>query len=132
MTIGGDDIVLHFPWEAADRDRILRFFRCSWPNGVYEDAASAWVGPIREALRFAPETSEFFLYGSQEAWAEWEAEGATLAHQDMMLHVLGDEAGITLVVDRAHGPLGALWTDLANVLARNRFFPPGGEQGRAA
>ena len=123
MNIGGDDFVVPFSWEAADRDRILRFFRVAWPKAFYEDANSAYRGTILEALRFAPQTTEFFLYASQEAWMEWESEGAVAASLDTMVHVLGDSKGITLVVDRAHGPLHALWADLMDSLARNRFIP---------
>ncbi len=131
MNIGGDDLFLPFPWEAADRDRILQFFRHAWKKGVYEDANSAYRGTIPEALRFAPPTTEFFLYASQEAWTEWESEGAIAANLDTMLHVIGDSKGITLVVDRAHGPFDALWADLMNYVARNRFIPGRGK-GQAA
>lgn len=131
MTIGGDDLFMPLPWEAADRDRILLFFRVAWPKGFYEDATSAYRGTIPEALRFAPATTEFFLYASQEAWTDWESEGAILANLDTMVHVIGDSQGITLVVDRAHGPFEALWADLTNYVTRNRFIPVGGK-GQAA
>lgn len=131
MNISGDDLRLPFPWEAADRDRILRFFRFAWPKAFYEDASSAYRGTILEALRFAPQTTEFFLYASQEAWMEWESAGAVAENLDTMVHVIGDQTGITLVVDRAHGPLEALWADLTNYISRNRFIPGGGK-GQAA
>ncbi len=131
MNIGGDDLFLPLPWEAADRDRILRFFRFAWPKGLYEDALSPYVGTIPEALRFAPPSCEFFLYASQEAWMEWEAEGAIAANMDTMVHVIGDRHGITLVVDRAHGPFTALWADLQDALTRNRLIPGSAERPAA-
>ena len=122
MTIGGDDLILPIPWEAADRDRILRFFRYAWPDGVFADALSDYVGGISEAFRSAPRTTEFFVYESENARKQWELQGATEANLDSMLYVIGNETGITLVVGRAHGPRESLWTELKHVVAWNRFI----------
>lgn len=126
--IGGDDLILDVPWEAADRDRILGFFRHAWPGGRYADALSDYVGDIHAAVRTAPGTTEFFVYESEDARKEWAAEGATDANLDKMLYVIGNDTSITLVVGRAHGPLAALWSDLIDVILRNRFItePPWG------
>jgi len=123
VTIGGEDLVLPFPWEPADRNRIVRFFRQLWPDGVYEDANTAYAGRFSDALLFAPPSAEFFAYASLEAWAAWEADGATAANQDTMVHVLGSPSGITLVVDRAHGPFEGIWEELSKAIVRNRFIP---------
>lgn len=129
MTIGGHDVILPFGWEPEDRDRILRFFRHVWPQGLYEDALGAYAGSFSEALRFAPPSNEFFVYASQEAWTEWESEGASAANLDTMVHVIGDKTGITLVIDSPHGPMEGRLTELLEFLARNRLIVT---RGRAA
>ncbi len=130
MNIEGEDLILPIAWEPSDRDRIIRFFRHVWPRGVYEDAHTRYAGTLGEALRFAPDADEFFIYASQEAWTEWEAEGASAANLDTMVHVIGTRDGITLVVDRAHGPCAGIWQDLVHAVTRNRNTP--GAKGRPA
>lgn len=119
MSIGGFDVVLPFRWEAADRDRILRFVRHVWSEGIYEDARGPYAGTFSEALRFAPPSPEFFLYVSQEARAGWDAPGATPATDSTMLHVVGGDS-ITLVLDEP-GALKTMVAELADVVARNRL-----------
>lgn len=123
MNVGGYDTVIALPWEPADRDRVLRFLRNVWPDGLYEDACGPYVGRLSEALRFAPPSREFFVYLSPEAWTAWEADGASATNRDTMLHVLGGDEEITLVVDRAHGPLDELLEELRHALLRNRDIP---------
>lgn len=122
MIIGGHDIILPLGWEPADRDRILRFFRHVWPDGVFEDALGGYAGTFSEALRFAPASREFFLYPSQEAWASWESDGATAENEDTMLHVVGADDSITLVIGQTAGRLRGIVAELVKVMARNRFF----------
>ncbi len=127
--IGGDDLILEVPWEAADRGRILGFFRHAWPRGRYADALSPYVGDIHSALRAAPSSTEFFIYESEDARTAWESEGATEANLDTMLYVIGNESSITLVVGRAQGHRAGLWGELIDAIVRNRFItePPWGK-----
>ena len=123
--------MLPFRWRSTDdRDLVLRFARHVWPDGVYEDALGVYVGTLSEALRFAPPSTEFFIYVSQEARAGWDADGATPDTESTMLHIIGGDEETTLVFDRPGSSLAGVVDELSTVIAHNRF--PGRETLRTA
>ncbi len=101
--IGGRDIVLEWSSDSATRRVLVQMLRSAWPEAYVEDARSS--GAAVPIAGLDPETlpAEMFVYKNAVSRDTWDADGATDANADTMIHALVAMNTMTLVVDRAAG-----------------------------
>lgn len=96
MMIGGCDI----PFPPGYEGVIFRTVRELWPEGYLEGSD----GPIPLNIEGAPK-GEVFFYRDMAAYQSWTDHGARDDNADLMVHLLWDLEGVTVVVGSLEHPL---------------------------
>ena len=125
MPLGGIDVVLLAPAQECVGDMILRACRRHWPREkcLFQEARDEVnVYPLDDPWVWAVGTGskEFFVYQNEDAVKAWDADGATPANSNTMLHfIVGDADAkdpgmveVALVCDKLTPDVRALIADL--------------------
>lgn len=118
--IGGADITLEGPTTNTDADFLVRGLQNHWPNALIQDANQLEAVSIHSFVVPAFTHSELLIYKDAESYASWQADGATDANQNAMVHVIISGSCVTAVVDRTDSELAATVRALLSALQRRR------------
>lgn len=121
--IGGIDIYL--PTRVGDVavEVAVRAIRDHWPSAVFENGDTGdpydhfWQIPFGE-LR------EIFVYRDSNAATGWNAEGAVPQLYNTMIHVIGDEGSITVVVDEQDETIQEVIATISSALTDPILYTP--------
>ena len=121
--IGGMDI--HLQTRAGDEavQVAVRAIRDHWPHAVYENGDTGDLYEQFSQIPFA-ELDEIFVYRDMDAAKAWDEEGAVPALYNTMIHVLGDEDMITLVVDEKDGAMQEMIATVKSALDDETLYLP--------
>jgi hypothetical protein len=100
--IGGEDIVipLHTTDKADALESAVRALTSYWSSAVFEDGLTGQRYMAFAAIPFG-RAHELLVYRDEAALQSWEALGATPSTEGTMVHIIAQEAAMTLVVDDA-------------------------------
>jgi hypothetical protein len=119
--IGGIDV--HIPTKAGalSLELAARAIRQRWPGAVLENGTT---GQRYESFAEVPfeGLEELFVYRDPDAADLWDAEGATPAATNTMVHLLADEGTITAVVDERTPEMEAILTAIRSGLEHGVFI----------
>jgi hypothetical protein len=104
--IGGADVVLEYPGvlrASGGLDIAARHFAARWPSAVFQDGASGGVFTTYSSIPFGRLT-EMFIYRDAMALESWTNLGADAGNANAMVHLIADEAALTVVVDDPTDP----------------------------
>ena len=121
--IGGIDIRL--PTRAGDVavQVAVRAIREHWPDAVFENGDTGdgydrfWQIPFGEL-------DEIFVYRDSNARQGWDTEGAVPELYNTMIHVIGDEDMITLVVDQKDAAMQEMIATVSSALHDGILYMP--------
>jgi len=102
MLIGGSDIIYPRKLSREMLNFSLRIVRAFWPDAwvwVDSDDTNYAKMMLTDAIANLVGTPvELLIYADETVWTSWDAEGATAANGDQLLHVLLGESSTTFVV----------------------------------
>jgi hypothetical protein len=100
--IGGEDVVipLHRTDKADALESAVRALTSYWHSAVFEDGLTGQRYMTFSAIPFG-RAHELLVYRDEAALQSWEALGATPSTEGTMVHIIAQEAAMTLVVDDA-------------------------------
>jgi hypothetical protein len=96
--VGGIDISIPIQDGEFSSVVAVRAIRQKWPRAVFENGLT---GVRYSSFREIPfgNVQEIFVYRDCEAADAWEAEGAVPDVSNTMVHIIADDAMLTVVVD---------------------------------
>ncbi len=118
--IGGVDT--HLPTRAGAQavEVAVRAVRQQWRRAVFENAST---GERYEQFWQIPfgALDEIFVYRDSAVADQWDAEGAIPELYNTMVHIIGDEGMITVVVDEKDAAMSDLIAAIASALGDEIF-----------
>jgi hypothetical protein len=122
--IGGEDIVV----ETSDRprsavlDAVVCCIRRCWPRAVVVDGITGTRFDSYGAVPFGL-LSELLVYRDEPSFDAWQQLGADSGNANTMIHLIADDAALTLVVDDPDDATMASIVDEArDMLAPSNFW----------
>jgi hypothetical protein len=110
--MGGEDVVI--PLVATDRaealESVVRSLSRYWDAAVFQDGGNGQRYETFSAIPFG-RSHELLVYRDEAAFQDWEALGATPSTEGTMVHVIAQEAAVTLVVDNTRDAMTAAVVD---------------------
>jgi hypothetical protein len=101
--IGGSDVIIPTRADTAAFDVAVRAIRREWPEAVFENAETGDRFIRYSELPFG-EISELFVYRSADFFDAWDDPDAGPLRFSTMIHLLGGEGDLTVVVHDRNDP----------------------------
>jgi len=121
--IGGIDIQLS-TWAGDEAVQVaVRAIREHWPRAVFENGDSGDRYDDFGQIPFG-ELDEIFVYRDNDAATAWDAEGAVPRLSNTMIHVIGDDDIITVVVDENDATMQDVIATIASALNDVILYTP--------
>ena len=121
--IGGIDIQLP-TWAGDEAVQVaVRAIREHWPHAVFEDGDSGDRYDDFGQIPFG-ELDELFVYRDIDVAKAWDAAGAIPKLYNTMIHVIGDDDMITVVVDEKDAAMQDVIATIKSALGDVILYTP--------
>jgi len=121
--IGGIDVRVPTLGAADALCVAVRAIRQSWPRAVFENGVTGERYDRFSQIPFGP-IEELFVYRDSVAADAWDAQGATPALANTMVHIIADGDLMTLVVDDRDAAMNELIDAVQSAMTDNIHFIP--------
>ena len=121
--IGGIDV--HLPTRAGDEavQVAVRAIRDHWSHAVFENGDSGEQYDSFWQIPFG-ELDEIFVYQDTDAARAWDVHGGVPQLCNTMIHVIGDQDMITVVVDEKDAAMQEMIATIASALNDAILYTP--------
>jgi hypothetical protein len=121
--IGGIDIEIPTKCGDASIEVAVRAIRQRWPHAEFENGITGdryhrfWQIPFGDL-------SEIFVYRDPNSADQWDKDGAIPELDNTMIHVIGDEELLTIVVDECDELIEEIVAAIRSALADDILYVP--------
>lgn len=122
--VGGIDVRIPSTGDCSvSIEAAVRAIRHCWPSATYENAVTADRYSRFSEIPFG-RMDELFVYRDSRAAELWDAEGATPATTNTMVHLLVDDSQLTVVIDERNTETDRLIAAIESALSDDILLIP--------
>lgn len=114
--IGGIDVEIPSLAGDCSIEAAVRAIRLHWPSATYENASTGDRYSEFSDIPFG-QLDELFVYRDRAAAELWDAEGATPATANTMVHLLAEEGHLIVAIDIRDADMNRLLNVVATALS---------------